>query len=71
MTPEEAAPAVARLAIDPSMASVSGRYFERDREATPAPQALDDVAAERLWTMSARMVGLELDEPSSSLAAAR
>ena len=71
MTPEEAAPAIARMAIGPSMAALSGRYFDRDREATPAPQALDDVAAERLWTMSARMVGLELDEPSSSLAAAR
>jgi retinol dehydrogenase 12 len=71
LSPEVAAPSVARLAIDASMAGISGRYFERDREVAPAPHAQDDLAAERLWTLSARMVGLELDEPSRGRLAAR
>jgi NAD(P)-dependent dehydrogenase (short-subunit alcohol dehydrogenase family) len=71
ITPEAAAPSVARLVVDPALAQVSGRYFDFMHDAPPAPQALDGDAGERLWTTSARMVGLELDEPSSSLSAAR
>jgi NAD(P)-dependent dehydrogenase (short-subunit alcohol dehydrogenase family) len=58
MTPEAAAPAVARLLIDPRLSATSGRYFDREREATPAPQALDDAASERLWAISERMTAV-------------
>ncbi|XP_038073397.1 retinol dehydrogenase 13-like [Patiria miniata] len=37
----------------------SGFYFSDCAQKTPAPQAMDDDAARRLWDMSAKMVGLE------------
>ena len=52
ITPEEAAIAVARLVTDPQLNSVSGRYFDTGFEAAPAPQAMDDALAERLWRLS-------------------
>jgi NAD(P)-dependent dehydrogenase (short-subunit alcohol dehydrogenase family) len=52
ITPEEAAIAVARLVTDPLLDSVSGRYFDTGYEAAPAPQAMDDALAERLWRLS-------------------
>jgi retinol dehydrogenase-12 len=52
ITPEEGAIAVARLVADPRLDQVSGRYFDSAYEAAPAPQAMDDTLAERLWTLS-------------------
>ncbi len=40
------------LAASPEVAGVSGRYFAQQKEVRPAPQALDDAAAARLWTVS-------------------
>jgi NAD(P)-dependent dehydrogenase (short-subunit alcohol dehydrogenase family) len=59
MTPDAAAPDVARLVADPALAGVSGRYFAAGKVVEPAPQALDDDAVERLWTLSARMTRLD------------
>ena len=66
MTPEAAAPAVARLLIDPGLSAISGRYFDREQEATPAPQALDDVAAERLWAISEQMTAAATSAATST-----
>lgn len=55
VTPEQGAQTSIHLAADP--VSVSGRYFSNRRETTPAPQARDDGAAYRLWTLSEEMVG--------------
>lgn len=44
------------LASDPALTG-SGRYFSEGREVQPAPQALDDGAALRLWTLSEEYVG--------------
>jgi len=52
ITPAEAANAVARLVTDPRLDAVSGRYFDTGYEAAPAPQAMDDALAERLWRLS-------------------
>lgn len=44
------------LASDPGL-TVTGRYFDQEREVRAAPQALDDGAALRLWELSEEYVG--------------
>ncbi|WP_102125450.1 SDR family oxidoreductase [Deinococcus planocerae] len=56
ISPEQGARTSIRLASDPTI-TVSGRYFAKEREARPAPQALDDGAALRLWELSEEDVG--------------
>lgn len=52
-----AAPLV-RLAADPSLEGVTGRYFERLRETRSSDASYDRVAAERLWALSEEATGL-------------
>jgi len=47
------------VALDPSLERVSGKYFVKCREQPPGASALDDEAAERLWEVSARLVGVD------------
>lgn len=54
LTPVQGAQTTIHLAADPL--EVSGRYFVKSREATPLPQALDDGAALRLWTLGEQQV---------------
>ena len=56
-SPAKGAAPVVRLAADPEMAGVSGRYFNRFREVAPSPQALDDGDAGRLWELAERSCG--------------
>jgi retinol dehydrogenase 12 len=51
-TDEQGAQTSIYLASSPEVAGVSGRYFANERETKPAPQALDDGAAARLWKLS-------------------
>jgi len=51
-TPEQGARTVVCLACEPALAGTSGGYFARCRPARPAPPALDDAAARRLWEVS-------------------
>ena len=53
---EEGARTSILLASSPAL-KASGRYFSEERETAPAPQALDDGAALRLWTLSEEYVG--------------
>lgn len=46
---ERGAAPVVRLATDPALDGVTGRYFDRHREAEPSRAARDDAAAARLW----------------------
>jgi NAD(P)-dependent dehydrogenase (short-subunit alcohol dehydrogenase family) len=55
---EEGVAATARLAADPDLEGVTGRYFNRTREARADPQAYDPVARRRLWELSERLTGL-------------
>ncbi|XP_075933788.1 retinol dehydrogenase 13-like [Anarhichas minor] len=45
-------------AVDESQANSSGLYYSDCAPKKPAPQALDDAAAKKLWDLSASMVGL-------------
>ncbi len=58
LTPEEGADTVVYLAASPEVQGVSGEYFIQRRPVPPAPAALDDELAQRLWEVSAQIVGL-------------
>jgi hypothetical protein len=49
---------VVRLATDPELTGVTGRYFSRFREAKLAPPARNDEDAVRLWQIAERATGL-------------
>ncbi len=49
---EEGTRATMRLATDPALAAVSGRFFTRHGEKEPLPAAQDEAAQERLWALS-------------------
>src|SRR3954468_11099756 len=51
--------ATARLAADPELDGVTGRYFNRTREARADEQAYDPVARRRLRELSERLTELE------------
>ncbi len=55
--PEKGAGPVVRLATDPALAGVTGRYFSRYREVAPTAGSRDDAAAARLWAMLERAAG--------------
>jgi NAD(P)-dependent dehydrogenase (short-subunit alcohol dehydrogenase family) len=46
-----------RLVAAPELDGVTGRFFDRTREAEPDPQALDPSARRRLWDLSVRLTG--------------
>jgi hypothetical protein len=55
---EHGAKSIVRLAASPELDGATGRYFEEEREVSPAPLALDAAVARRLWDVSAELVGL-------------
>jgi NAD(P)-dependent dehydrogenase (short-subunit alcohol dehydrogenase family) len=46
-----------RLTSDPALAGVTGRFFDRTREARADPQAYDPAARARLWQVSMELTG--------------
>ena len=58
-SPELGAQPSVYLAVSEEMEGVTGRYYDVMTEKEPAPQALDEEAACRLWEVSSRLVGLE------------
>lgn len=69
MTPEQGAVAALRLASDPTLAAVNGRYFNPDgSEGVPSAASKDARAADRLYGLLVRMGGLD---PASLPAALR
>jgi NAD(P)-dependent dehydrogenase (short-subunit alcohol dehydrogenase family) len=57
-TLEEGVAATARLAADPELEGVTGRYFNGTQEARADEQAYDADARRRLWELSERLTGL-------------
>jgi NAD(P)-dependent dehydrogenase (short-subunit alcohol dehydrogenase family) len=62
-TLEAGVAATVRLAIEPELEGVTGRFFERQRESAVDPQASDPEARERLWALSLELTG----EPEPAL----
>jgi NAD(P)-dependent dehydrogenase (short-subunit alcohol dehydrogenase family) len=56
-TVEEGVEATLRLATSPELDGVTGRYFDRLREALAHPQSYDGQARVRLWRLSEQLVG--------------
>jgi retinol dehydrogenase-12 len=56
---ETAAEGLLHLALAPALATTTGAYFDRTQPATPAPAALDDKSARRLWSISADLARLD------------
>jgi NAD(P)-dependent dehydrogenase (short-subunit alcohol dehydrogenase family) len=63
-SPEESGRALARLVLDPSLESVSGRYFEGVKEIRSSEESYDKTKAAALWEQSAELVGLRQEEVS-------
>jgi NAD(P)-dependent dehydrogenase (short-subunit alcohol dehydrogenase family) len=59
-TVEEGVEATLRLAVSPDLDGVSGRYFDRLREARAHEQAYDPEARRRLWRLSEQLAGLDV-----------
>jgi NAD(P)-dependent dehydrogenase (short-subunit alcohol dehydrogenase family) len=57
-TLEHGVDAVVRLAVDPDLAAVTGRYFDGQDESTANDQAYDPAARQRLWDLSHRLLDL-------------
>ena len=57
LTPAKGADTLIYLATSPDVASVSGKYFSRRREASLSNTAKDDVIAAKLWAESERIAG--------------
>lgn len=58
-SPELGAQPVVYLAVSEEMEGVTGKYYDVMTEKEPAPQAVDEEVARRLWEVSRNMVGLE------------
>lgn len=63
-TPEQGAKTTLFLATDPSVATISGKYFdENQKEKHPSRKALDKELRKRFWEVSEQLVGLENKTP--------
>ena len=58
-SPSQGASTGVYLASSPDVAGKSGKYFVKQEETTPSVAALDDKSAQRLWTLSEEMTGLQ------------
>jgi NAD(P)-dependent dehydrogenase (short-subunit alcohol dehydrogenase family) len=61
--PDKGAKPSIRVASDPALQAVTGRYFHELREAESSPASYDQAAARRLWEVSAALTGLPADPP--------
>jgi NAD(P)-dependent dehydrogenase (short-subunit alcohol dehydrogenase family) len=59
LTPAEGARIPIHVATAPELAGLSGRYFREGGEARSSPQSYDVATRERLWSVSAGLVGIE------------
>ncbi|HXU06061.1 MAG TPA: SDR family oxidoreductase [Polyangia bacterium] len=59
LTPADGAKTPIRVATAPELAGVTGRYFREEGEARSSPQSYDVAARERLWSVSAALVGID------------
>lgn len=58
LTPAQGAETSVYLATAPEVAGVSGKYFDNKKMVPASPLAEDEVLANKLWDVSAKLVGL-------------
>jgi NAD(P)-dependent dehydrogenase (short-subunit alcohol dehydrogenase family) len=59
MPVEKGAQPIVHLVAAPGLASLSGRYFERLKEADPDPRAYDAAFRRRMWEQTERLLALD------------
>lgn len=57
-TPWQGAQTTIYCAVDKEVEGISGLYFSDCKQKQPEPQALDELAAEKLWALSVKLTGL-------------
>ena len=57
-SPDQGASTSVYAATSPDLEGVSGKFFSNSREARTSKASYDQALAERLWTVSAQLVGL-------------
>lgn len=60
LSPERGAQPVVHMAMAPELATVSGRYYHRERQAPSSPDSYDRASAARLWKLSERLTGMRI-----------
>lgn len=65
-SPEEGARTSLYLACSPEVEGVSGRYYAKCRERTPAAHARDPELARRLWERSEALTGLRYEDVATN-----
>jgi len=65
-TPEQGAQTALYLATSPEVEGVTGQYFVRGKQGRSVPISYDEALQERVWNMSADLVGLERSVSHSS-----
>ena len=65
-TPEEGARTPIYLASSPDVATVSGKYFQDEKEKPSAKITYDEALAQRLWQASAALTKLDVTQEVSS-----
>jgi NAD(P)-dependent dehydrogenase (short-subunit alcohol dehydrogenase family) len=58
-TPEQGAQTALYLATSPEVEGVTGKYFIKSKQKSSVPISYDEVLQERVWNMSADLVGLD------------
>lgn len=61
-TPKSGAQTSIKLAVDPNLEDVSGKYFKDCTEIDVKREGLNDDLAEWLWNKSEQLVGLSVDK---------
>ena len=59
ISPEKGAETIIYLASSADVATTSGRYFYKCKAVEPSKLAQDEAAAERLWSVTARLAGIQ------------
>ena len=68
-TPQRSAKTYVMLATDPSLATVTARYFEHLKEKTTGDLAKEKEPRKRLWDWSAGQTGVEQEEEKTNIEA--
>ena len=59
LTPRQGAQTMIHLATSPDVAAISGAYFVKSREVEPSRAAIDAASAQRLWSESVTLCGID------------
>ena len=57
LTPARGAATSLHVATSPDLAEVTGEYFDKSKAKRASPDARDEAAQERLWTITEKLLG--------------